>query len=142
MNGNQNQRPHIKDHYTYVAKVSTLAAAASLTDTVTIEADSDFVWVKASYFADIAGAAQTQSTFVVPLVTLVINDSGSGRNLQNEAVPLDSIAGRGLLPFVLPVPRQFKARSSINFTFANYSAATAYANVYLSLIGYKMIYTG
>lgn len=127
----------VKDYYIYMSEVNALANGASLTDTVTIEADSDFVLVKMAYFVDLAGAPIVGDALIVPLVNITINDSGSGRNLQNKPVPIDCMAGRGLLPFVLPVPRKFRARSSINFTYDNYSAGTTYTNVRLALIGYK-----
>ena len=132
----------IKDHYIYKAIVSSLAAAASTTVTIQLEADADFVLVKTSYFADLAGTAQTDSTRIIPLVHVQIQDSSSGRNLQNLPIPLDSMAGRGELPFVFPIPRIFKANSSIKFTFDNFSAATTYTNIELSLIGFKVFEQG
>lgn len=125
------------DHYIYSASVSALAAAASLTDQVNIEADANFVIVKAAYFADLAGAVQTEDSRVIPLVRVQINDTGSGRNLQNQAVPIASLAGHEGLPLVWPVPRTFKAKSTINVTFTNFSSATTYTNVELAFIGYK-----
>lgn len=130
----------IKDHFVYSAKVDTLAAGAIKTSIIQIEADSSFIAVKCSYFADIAGATQTEDSRVVPLVRIQIQDSGSGRNLQNISVPIDTIAGRGELPFVLPIPREFKASANIKVTFENYSAATSYSNVEFVLTGYKTFY--
>ncbi len=133
----------IKDHFIYTARTSTaLAAGASQTVNINLEADANFTAVKMAYFADIAGAAQTEDTKVVPLVRVEIQDSGSGRNLQQIAVPIDSLAGRGNLPFVLPIPRVFSANSTIKVTFTNYSAATSYANVELSFIGFKSFKMG
>lgn len=130
----------VKDHFVYRAAVDTLAPGASKTSIIQIEADSNFIAVKCSYFADIAGGTQTEDTRVVPLVRIQIQDSGSGRNLQNAAIPIDTIAGRGELPFVLPIPRQFKANANIKVTFDNYSAATTYANVEFVISGYKTFY--
>jgi hypothetical protein len=132
----------VKDHFIYRAAVDTLAAGSIKTSIIQIEADSSFVAVKCSYFADIAGAPQTEDTRVIPLVRVQIQDSGSGRNLQNFSIPIDTIAGRGELPFVLPIPREFKASSNIKFTFENYSAATTYANVEFILAGYKTFNLG
>lgn len=131
-------RKYVRDFFTYVANVETLTSGASLTDTFNIEADSTFTAVKLAFMADIAGGAQTDATRVVPLVRLSITDTGSGRNLQNQPVPLASIAGDGRLPFVLPVPRIFQPRAAVTCTFENYSAATDYANVELAFIGFKM----
>lgn len=126
-----------KDFYIYTARVQNLAPGVSSTQTINIEADANFVAVKMAYMADIAGAAQTNDSRVLPLVRVQIRDSGSGRSLQNIPVPINSVAGQGELPFVLPIPREFSANASINFSFENYSVATTYANVELSLIGYK-----
>lgn len=125
------------DHFIYRVGVASIAAGAQASDVIQIDQDSTFVWVKASYQVDLAGAAQTQSTRPVPLVAVSIQDGGSGRNLQNLPVPIGNIAGEGGLPLVLAVPREFKGGASILFTFDNYSAATAYDNVFISLIGYK-----
>lgn len=127
----------IKDFYTNVAEVSSLAAGASATAIVKVEADASFVLVKMAYFADIAGAAQTDSSRVIPLVNVEFTDSGSGRNLQSSAVPISSLCGDGALPFILPIPRRFQANSNIAVKFTNYSAATPYDNVRIALIGYK-----
>lgn len=131
---------YTKDFYYYKAIVSTLAAAGSATSIINIEANSDFIWLKSAYFADVAGAAQTDSTRVIPLVRVAITDSGSGRQLQNLPIPIASMGGHEGLPLNLPVPREFQKNSNISITFTNYSAATTYANVELTLIGYKKFY--
>lgn len=127
----------VQDFFTNIASVDSLAAGASQSVNVNIDADSEFVLLKMAYFADIAGAAQTEGTQVVPLVTVELVDSGSGRYLQSAPVPIDSTAGRGELPFVLPVPRSFSPNSTIRVTFTNYSNATTYTNLKLAMIGYK-----
>lgn len=137
----ENGRKYVQDFYIYNTPVITsLAAAAASTVIIPIEADSSFTVLKTSYFADIAGAVQTDSTRVLPLVTIAISDSGSGRNLQNSATPINTYGGHDGLPMVWPVPREFKASSSISITFTNFSDATTYADLRLSLIGIKKFY--
>lgn len=131
---------YILDYYTYAASFTAIASGASQTQFINIEADADFVIEKMAYFADIAGGVQTDSTRVIPIANIALNDSGSGRNLQNQPIALSSIAGQGDLPFVLPLPRIFKANSTISLTLTNTSAATTYANIQISLIGYKRFY--
>jgi hypothetical protein len=126
------------DFYSYTFNVASLAAAASDLDSISIQANASFVVVKSTYFADIAGAAQTDSSRVIPLVTVALTDSGSGRNLQNAAVPINSIGGPGQLPFIWPQSRLLMASSTITATFINYSAATTYVNLYYTLIGYQV----
>jgi hypothetical protein len=125
-----------KDFFTYELDISALAAGGSTTQTFTIQADSDFLWTKAAYFADIAAAAQTSSTLIVPLATVLIQDTGSGRNLMSSAVPIPSLFGSGGLPMILPRQRLFVARSQVQVTVTNYDAAVTY-NIRLSFIGEK-----
>lgn len=127
----------VREFYTYQEDFSALAASTSAIANVNIQSDSDFVLQKLMYFADIAAAAQLSNSKVVPLCTIVITDSGSGRQLMESAVPIPSLFGSGDLPFILPTPRLFQARSTITITIANFSAATTY-NVRLSLCGYKV----
>ena len=136
----ENGRKYVPDHFIYKAVVSALAAAGSSTAQIAIEANSDFVWLKTAYFADIAGAAQTEETRVIPLVRVAITDSGSGVNLQNLPIPVPAMAGHEGLPLAMSQARIFSANSNISITFTNYSAATTYANVELMFIGYRKFY--
>jgi hypothetical protein len=123
-----------------IPPVTSLAPLGSATPVIQIESDCDFVWTKTACFADIAGAAQTMSSLVVPLVTVAVTDSGSNRNLQNRAVPAAVLAGQEGLPFTLSKPYVIGANSTMSFTLTNYSAATTYANLHFCLIGYKKFY--
>lgn len=127
----------VREFYTYEEDFSALAAATSATGNINIQSDSDFVLQKLMYFADVAAAAQTSGAKIVPLCTIVITDTGSGRQLMESAVSIPSLFGTGELPFILPTPRLFQARSTIAITVANFSAATAY-NLRLSFCGYKV----
>ena len=131
----------VEDWFTYEVDAAALAAGGIFNGNIQIQADSDFKLVKLAGICDIAGAAQTDSTRVVPLITMNIVDTGSGRTLMSAAAPWGSIVGSGPLPFILPVPRIFKARSNIAVTLTNYSVGTTY-NVRLSLIGTKIFQLG
>lgn len=133
-------RVFVRDYFTYTASVASLAAGASATDQVSINADSDFVWEKTSYFATLASAAQTDSSRVIPLVNVSITDGGSGRNLQDDPTPLPAIAGNGGLPLNLSVPRVFDANATVSVTFSNFDAAATYTDLYMVFHGYKRIY--
>lgn len=126
-----------QDTFTYEVDFSALAAGASQSSSIQIENSSDFLWQKACFFADIAQAAQTQSSQVMPLATVLLTDSGSARQLMNSAVPITSLFGVGYSPFILTVPKKFLARSSITVAVTNFSAATTY-NIRLSFIGVKL----
>ena len=130
-----------KDFYVYQERFADLQSGQSATGNVNIQADSDFMLQKLTVFASIAGAAQTDSNRVIPLVTIQVTDSGSGRNLFEEAIPASAIFGTGELPFILPTPKLFAARSTITVNVSNFSAATDY-RLDFSFIGYKVFRTG
>ncbi len=137
------QRANVKrertDFYVYEAEALALVTLAAATDIITIEADSNFVLQKFNYSADIAGAAFTDSTRPIPLVSIQLTDTGSGRNLMANPIPIPSIFGTGQLPFILPNPRVFMRNSTIQVAFVNFGAVVTY-NIRLAFIGYK-IYT-
>ena len=126
-----------RDFYIYEAEALALAPAGSANDIVNIEADSDFLLQKFAYQADIAAAAFTDSTRPWPNVTIQLIDSGSGRQLMQNPIPVTSFMGNGELPFILPNPRKFLRNSTIQVAFANFDAAVTY-NIRLAFIGYKI----
>lgn len=130
------QETDLLDWYVYNALFTALAPAAVATANIAIEADANFVLVKLSGFADIAAAAQTYDTRVVPLVSLQITDTGSGRNLLNGATAWSNIVGWGEIPYILPIRRKFKANSTIRIQATNFDVAATY-NLRLSFSGIK-----
>lgn len=135
------KRQSVEDLFSYTVFFDDLAASSTQNGNIQIQADSDFKWIKGQFFADIAGAPQTADSLVIPLVTVQITDSGSGRQLNNEPVPVSSLFGSGQLPYINPIPRIFKARSNIAFQVANFSAATTY-DLRLVLTGTKVFEYG
>jgi hypothetical protein len=130
-----------EDFFIYNANFAALAPAAVATQVINIQADSHFKWSEATYEADIAAAAFLDGTRPIPNVTVQIQDSGTGRTLFNAPIPIPSIFGTGQLPFILPIPRVFMARSSITLTATNFDAAVTY-NLRLALIGTKLFDRG
>lgn len=130
-----------EDYYVYEVDFNGLAPGNQQNGNIQIQADSDFKWLTAAYHADIAAAAFTDDTRPIPNVTVAITDQGSGRQLTQNPVPIPSIFGTGRLPFVLPIPRVFRARSSIGIDVVNFDAAATY-NIRLSFIGTKLYYAG
>jgi len=127
----------IKDFFIYGANF--LAVGAGLTQTVllNIQADSDFEVQKLCFASDLNAAAQTDATRTVPKCSLIILDTGSGRQMMNQAIDLTTFFGDGQNPFILPTPKTFRANTSVSLALTNYSAAEIY-NVRLSLIGVKI----
>jgi hypothetical protein len=124
------------DFFIYEVDFSSIAPAGSSTQSFTVQQEADFLLTKITMTPDIAAAAYVNAAVPVPLVTIMINDTGSGRNLMSSAVPLPSIFGNGGLPFILPRQRLFVASSVVNITLTNYDAATTY-NIRLAFIGEK-----
>lgn len=127
----------VKAFYAYSVNFAALAAGANTTLSFNIEADSDFQLEELTYFSDIATAIQTDSSRVIPLLKLLITDTGSGRQFMDADQPINNIAGTGDRPFILPQPKIFPARSTVQVKATNFSAATTY-NTVISFIGTKL----
>lgn len=126
-----------RDFYIYEAEALALAAGANANDIINIEADSDFIMQKMAWQADIAAAAYTDATRPWPSISIQLIDTGSGRQLMQNPIPVTSFMGTGELPFILPNPRKFLRNSTIQIAFTNFDAAVAY-NIRLAFIGYKI----
>lgn len=129
-----------KSWYVYTLGITGLTgtggATPTGTDNVTIQANADFTLTKLTFFADIAAAIQTQSTQVLPLVTIQLTDTGSSTDLFFEPIPIPSVFGMGWIPYILPKPYTFAKNATIRAAFANLTAATTY-NIYLGLHGIR-----
>ena len=132
---------YVKDWFIYRGQALALAPAAVANVNITIQADSDFELVKLAQMSDIAAAAQLSSTLVIPLVTMQLVDGGSGRQLFSDPIPMGAIFGGQGLPYILPVPRIFKARSNIALTLTNYDAGVTY-NLRFAFMGAKIFALG
>ncbi len=131
-----------EDFYTYNIQFEDIGAGVTQTGFIQIEADSDFLIQKLAYFSNIAGAAQTFQTIDVPLVTILIVDTGSGRQIMNNPVPVPSLFGDGRLPYILPTPKLFVKNSRINVTLFNFSSSTEYDDIWINFEGKKIFTTG
>jgi len=140
-----------RDFYVYDSIALALAAAGNATDTIQIEADSNFVLQKLTFMAtvlDLAASLSTNPTVlfttgltdsqrILPNVGVQLIDTGSGRQLMQNPIPIPSLFGTGQLPFILPNPRLFMRNSTIQIAYTNFDTVNGY-NVRLSFIGYKV----
>jgi hypothetical protein len=126
----------VRDFFVYELDFGAVAAAGTASSSFTVQADSNFLWQYGGFFADIAGAAQTDDTRVLPLMSATILDTSSGRQLMSAATPIPSIFGTGQLPFLLPTPRFFRAQTQVTVNIANFSVGTTYT-LKLQFIGTK-----
>lgn len=137
-----------RDLYVYEAQALGLALSATVTDVIQIEADSSFILQKLAYHAPAPAATAlaagalglVESQRIIPNVAIVITDTGSGRQLMPGPIPIPSLFGYGMLPFILPNPRLFMRNSTISIQFTNLDATNAYS-VRLAFIGYKVYAT-
>jgi hypothetical protein len=129
------------DYYWYVTNFGAALTPGSNTATqIQIDAGTDFYWIAATIQADLAGAALTESGNIIPLITVLLNDTGTSRNLMNAAMPVTAFAGDGKRPYRLVRPRLFRANSVINFTWVSYVAAgTTYTDIYFVMHGYRRL---
>jgi hypothetical protein len=128
----------VEDFFIYEVDFGTIAVGATLNGNFQILADSDFKLIKLTSVSSNSG---TQDN-VPPRISVQINDSGSGRNLFSSAVPIANVFGTGQLPFIMPIPRIFKARSNVVVTIANLDPAIIYDDLHLSFIGTKIFQLG
>jgi hypothetical protein len=136
-----NPRENGTDYFWYAhPPVSTLSSVApTSTQVINLDADSNFYCVALSYSASIADAILTEATNVIPLVRVLITDTGSGKALMNTPQPMASIMGDGKRPYRLVRPRVFLANATIQFAFTAFvAAATTYSDLQVTLHGYKV----
>ncbi len=126
-----------KRFFSYSVIALAIASGGTADKSFQIESDAHFILQKMTCFADVAAAAQTDSSRVLPLVTLLITDSGSSRQMMDAPLPIPALMGTGELPYILPTPHKFSANSTVSIALANYDAALAY-NLYLVFSGVKV----
>lgn len=131
-----------KDFFVYTPGVyNNIGLGLSVTNTIFIQADSDFEWQKATFLAVNVNAQTTANTRVIPNMTVLITDTGSGRQLMNSGVPISTLFGEADNPFILPEPKLFTAKSTIQIQVTNFDATAATVQLYLCLIGRKILVT-
>jgi hypothetical protein len=129
----------VKDFFTYTTgRLAVGAVGASSTVNLLIQADSNFEVQELTYFADQAAAVTTSGTRVVPNVSVLIVNTGSGMQLMNSAVALGSLFGTNENPMILRQPYTFQAQSVIAITITNFDAAVTNYNLSLNFIGQKI----
>lgn len=126
-----------KDQYVYVIEYLPLAGGANNAEaSFTVEAEADFDLEQLSYFAEIGGATQTESTRVIPVATVQILGVDT-RRFASKPMPIPAFFGIGMVPFVLKQPKRLVRKTVISTQVTNRVAATAY-NLWLLFIGSKI----
>jgi len=114
-------------------------AGLNLQQTATIPNDADFECRRISYHIDAAAAQLTVGTVIIPNVTILITDGGSGRALMNQAAPLGSIADdEAGAPRDLAWPKIYTRNSLITVSLTNFDAAATTNNIRITMAGRKI----
>jgi hypothetical protein len=111
-----------------------LTAGSSQTQTLSITANADFIFLQCHHHANVANAAQTVATKTAPLATILITDSGTNEQFTNAAVDLESYSTNGNIINNLPYPRIVSGRSTLTVQLTSYEATNT-LNIYLSFSG-------
>lgn len=122
--------------FVYPMPVMAVAPAARAQAEIQIEAATDFWWIKSAYIADVAGAAQTDATRIVPNVDVQLTTTGADRTLAQDFTPIPSWFGSQGLPFVLPFAQLITANSILKANIISREAAIT-LNIRLLFIGWK-----
>lgn len=123
-----------RDFFIYSAEFLPLAASGTATVRVPIQADSDFECVNLT--GDVRNLDADELAIAQPAITIQLLDEGTGRILMDRAQIWDNMIGTAERPFILPLPKTFRANSTIQVQVINLAAATK--RVRISLIGYKL----
>lgn len=126
----------VRSNFVYVINFAAVAVGSTPSGVINIDSAADFLWIKSAYYADIAGAAQTDSTRVIPNIDVQIQMGGADKNLFQGNVPIASFFGTGQLPAVLPFPQRLVKSSVLTFTLTSREAAIT-PRIALALIGWK-----
>jgi hypothetical protein len=133
-----------EDWYNYSTVFTSVAASNSYTNSIQIEADSDFEIIKLEQYTILDSTATTPENAgasEVPDCTVLLIDTGSGRQLMNIALPVFCIFGTAMLPYVLPKSKRLFARSTLSVQITNLSSGQSYDYIYLSFSGRKIFTT-
>jgi hypothetical protein len=146
--GNQNPIPPdaTQDWFSYPTLFDELGPNETQTQQIQIDASADFYLTQLEQFTvnaneDANTDPVTADTAILPQVTILINDSGSNRNLMQGGVLLPSLTGNGSWPHYLRHPRRFARNSAISVTLVSVDPNNTYT-IYLNFEGFKTYNVG
>ena len=127
------------DPFTFGINFTPLAASNTATDQFITQGDSGFAIVKTTFVissdVNVFVANISDTPKFAPQVVM-LSDSGSGRDLANTPVPINSLFGNGERPFIWSKPKVLDPNSTLTARIQNL-VATAF-NVRLSFHGFKI----
>ena len=129
------------DTFAYIiSPTANIAPGGSSIATIQITDDATFQWELStgSLVLDNSGAGTT-SPLQFAFMTVQIMDGGPARNIFNIPVHWSNVVGIGQFPHILPIPKRFAPRSTIQISFTNIDTArTIQAASQLVLHGRKL----
>lgn len=126
--------------YEFVSIVSLAANTGGLLLSVTTDQDGDFYWHKGCIFVDVANDGTSYENQIAPNLTVLITDGRTQRNLSPVPVHATNYFGTARMPYILPTPYFFAARTLITMLVANVSDNTAYSSIRISMHGIKRFF--
>lgn len=133
------RRAFTLDPFTFVINFLPLAASNTATDQFITQADSGFAIVKTAFTiatdANVFVANISDTPKYAPQV-ITLSDSGSGRDLSNAPVSINTYFGTGQEPFIWCRPKVLDPNSTFAARIQNL-VATAF-NIRLSFHGFKI----
>jgi len=142
-NYNPREQLNIQTFFYSTIKIPSLAAGASRTLFIQIEANSDFVIQKSTYYCQIAGAGAvpTVATVAAPDVDVNLIDTGSSNRITSQPTTLTQQFGTGARPYIWPKPRRMVANSTLQIEVTN-NETVAIEKFQLSFQGFKVFSAG
>jgi hypothetical protein len=135
-------RKNNADYFWYAAAVAGLSSVAPNGNAlINLDADSYFYCVALTAVTNIAAAAYTESTAPLPLVTLQITDTATGKAMMNTPILIPGMTGDGKRPYRFVRPRVFQPNGTIQLQFASQVAAGTTYGIQVIFHGYK-VYLG
>ena len=126
----------VSDFFIYEVDFSGLVSGQTALQTFTIQADSNFLWQRGRFQADIASAAFVLNTTPIPNIVLDISDTSSGRHLSSSPSPVSAWFSGPVDRSDLINPRWFRSNTQVTVAATNYDAAVTY-DLRLSFVGTK-----
>lgn len=127
------------DPFTFVIPFVPLAASDTETDDFITQADSGFAIARTAFTvsstAEVFVSNISDTPKFAPFV-ITLSDSGSGRNLSNAPVSIDTYFGSGQRPFIWATPKVLDPNSTFTARIQNL-VATAF-HIRLSFHGFKI----
>lgn len=139
--GNKLGRATEIDPYIYsIERQVTVAASATVTPTIALQADAIFVAEVLLFWAWVAtdDVVQDANELVQGrgAFTLSLRDTGSGRELMDRQIIAGLVTGTGERPFYLPVSKHFRPNGAVTVTLTNLDTVLAY-DCQLAIAGIK-----